>query len=96
MDPGYQGENAKIYCLLRGEADVSDLHLPSSEWEYGVPIPGYRLQGLCAPLDRHRKYSVGASGPGIGEAVFSIESNGSIHMYEDDCQRTKPNTPLTR
>ena len=90
-DPGYHGFEPTFHCLLR--ADPASVSPPNSEkgweWEYGKTLPGYRLQGPCAPLERGRKYDVGADGPGAGNTVFAINENGTVEILEGTCRSAK-------
>jgi hypothetical protein len=90
-DPNYHGSEPRFYCLLRDDPVPGSRpnYARNWEWEYGIKAPGYRLQGPCAPLERGRKYDVGADGPGTGNTIFAINQDGTIQVYEDDCQRVK-------
>jgi hypothetical protein len=90
-DPGYQGFEPRIHCLLRDDPAPGSRpnYFRDWEWEYGTKVSGYQLKGTCEPLERDRKYDVEVSGPGVGGAIFAINQDGTIRVYEDDCQRVK-------
>jgi hypothetical protein len=88
-DPGYHGFAPTFHCLLR--ADPASASPPNNAqgwaWEYGTTVAGYRLQGACAPLERGRKYDVGADGPGAGNTIFVINEDGTVQVFEGTCPR---------
>lgn len=83
-DPDAADLSVQPLCSLRPEKGVRE-QLPASGWEYGRPVPGYRVVGACEPLTTGRRYEVSVIGPGVGGTVFVVGADGTLQVEKGDC-----------
>jgi hypothetical protein len=77
----------------------ADPYFPVAGWEYGKPLRGYMMKGVCKPLERGKRYHVTVIGSGLGGARFEINGEGALHVIDDDCaplRATKPDASTTQ
>jgi hypothetical protein len=88
-EPGYRGFQTTVYCRLREKRDASLGGFPVSGWKYATQMPGYEVLGPCVPLDHGRKYAADVFGDAVGGAVFSVESDGTVRLFDELCERAQ-------
>jgi hypothetical protein len=62
-----------VICRVSGRKEDGTIELHRGDWTYGDVPPGFKLETVCKPLVRGKRYGIEVVGSCLGSSSFKFE-----------------------